>query len=123
MSLLGDRADVNCVTDKCASPLRDHEFLPSNFAPTPSGTCLDRCYLTVFPTAVLIHTKLESNTFSFSQLSVLLQVEYAPRAAWSGHPAEQRHECNRTERFLVDALLLAREANQLLLAFGADRNE
>jgi hypothetical protein len=28
MSLLGDRADVNCVTDKCASPLRYHEFLP-----------------------------------------------------------------------------------------------
>src|SRR5216684_5860034 len=28
MSLLGDRADVNCVTDKCASPLRYHEFSP-----------------------------------------------------------------------------------------------
>jgi hypothetical protein len=28
MSLLGDRDDVNCVTDKCASPLHQHEFLP-----------------------------------------------------------------------------------------------
>jgi hypothetical protein len=33
MSLLGDRADVNCVTDKCASPLRYHEFLPLELRP------------------------------------------------------------------------------------------
>ena len=43
--------------------------------------------------------------------------------SWSGHSAEQWHKCNRTERFLVDALLFACEPNQLLLAFGSDGYE
>jgi hypothetical protein len=113
LSLLGDAADVNCVTDNCASSLRDKEFF---FPPTPVqhprtplrspvGTAYFRAQLTAgcCRDLFLEYQRVNDHT--------------------SCRPAKQRYKGNRPERFLVDPLLLAREADELLLAFGTYRHE
>ena len=67
MSLLGDREDVNCVTDSCASPLHNHEFLPLQLHPTVLGTGLDRCYLAVFPPTA--HLNRAKSEYRFASVS------------------------------------------------------
>jgi hypothetical protein len=77
MSLLGDREDVNCVTDSCASPLHNHEFLSLQLRPNivwnGSRPLLSQGFCAA--TAHLSHPG--ANTFCFSRLSASLHVEYA----------------------------------------------
>jgi hypothetical protein len=103
MSLLGDGADVKRALSKCASPLRNKEFY------TLRG---------VFR-ALPLRMAYEANAFPFSELEATLNA----RDKRSGHSAEQRYERDRPERFFLDPLFFASEANQLLLAFGTDRHQ
>jgi hypothetical protein len=77
MSLLGDRADVNCVRDSCASPLHNHEFLPLQPRPTVLGTGLDRPLSGGFSTARPPKSGPKRIPFYFSKLSKSLHVESA----------------------------------------------
>ena len=103
MSLLGDGGDVKRPLSKCASPLRNKEF-----------STLQAVFR-----ALRLRIAYETNAFAFSELEATLNA----RGKWSGHSAEQRYERHRSERFFLDPLFFASEANQLLLAFGTDRHQ
>jgi hypothetical protein len=80
MSLLGDGGDLKGAIDKCASPLRNHEFSSLQPHPNTSGAAPDPLINQAIFVADPLESALVVNTFYFSGLGVSLNVEATGQA-------------------------------------------